>query len=247
MFVESVDEKGWGHSRIHVWGNWDCKDDLKLFNWLSHWNDKEKKKFIVEGNHNEIWVKKQNKFRTVVSKFSSFFGYPIFEFNPVLVYYLTRGGRPATTISRPSHILLIFSSETPRNPRPSTIIRLYKVFKSGHVVLNALLHQSLSDTFQFRYKSIKNSWFNEYQSQYQSRYDSVCMNRYLSRKIQLNPSCYDWWDMGFPKLLSSSFLSLTSGIWFTHFLFWIGLWHFLLYYAEIYCKIQPVWRVFYLK
>ena len=34
----------------------------------------------------------------------------------------TRGGRPATTISRPSHILLIFSSEPPRNPRPSNII-----------------------------------------------------------------------------------------------------------------------------
>ena len=29
-----------------------------------------------------------------------------------------RGGRPATTISHPSHILLIFSSEPPRNPRP---------------------------------------------------------------------------------------------------------------------------------
>ena len=31
-----------------------------------------------------------------------------------------RGGRPATTIS--SHILLIFSSEPPLNPRPSNII-----------------------------------------------------------------------------------------------------------------------------
>ena len=36
----------------------------------------------------------------------------------------TRGGRPATTISSPSHILLIFSSEPPRNPRPSKIIFL---------------------------------------------------------------------------------------------------------------------------
>ena len=33
-----------------------------------------------------------------------------------------RGGRPATTIYSPSHILLIFSSEPPRNPRPSNII-----------------------------------------------------------------------------------------------------------------------------
>ena len=33
----------------------------------------------------------------------------------------TRGVRSATTISRPSHILLIFSSEPPRNPRPSII------------------------------------------------------------------------------------------------------------------------------
>ena len=36
----------------------------------------------------------------------------------------TRGGRPATTISSPSHILLIFSSEPPQNPRPSNIIFL---------------------------------------------------------------------------------------------------------------------------
>ena len=35
-----------------------------------------------------------------------------------------RGGRPATTISIPSHILLIFSSEPPLNPRPSNIIFL---------------------------------------------------------------------------------------------------------------------------
>ena len=33
-----------------------------------------------------------------------------------------RGGRPATTISRPRHILFIFSSEPPRNPRPSIIL-----------------------------------------------------------------------------------------------------------------------------
>ena len=34
----------------------------------------------------------------------------------------TRGGRPATTTSRPNPILLIFSSEQPRNSRPSIII-----------------------------------------------------------------------------------------------------------------------------
>ena len=35
---------------------------------------------------------------------------------------LTRGRRPATTISSPSHILLIFSSEPPLNPCPYSII-----------------------------------------------------------------------------------------------------------------------------
>ena len=35
-----------------------------------------------------------------------------------------RGGRSVTTISSPSHILLIFSSEPPRNPRPSNTIFL---------------------------------------------------------------------------------------------------------------------------
>ena len=33
-----------------------------------------------------------------------------------------RGGRPTTSISSPSHILLIFSSEPPRNLRPFNII-----------------------------------------------------------------------------------------------------------------------------
>ena len=37
---------------------------------------------------------------------------------------LSRRGRPATTISSPSHIILIFSSDPPRNPRPSNIIFL---------------------------------------------------------------------------------------------------------------------------
>ena len=35
-----------------------------------------------------------------------------------------RGGMPIPTISRPSHILLIFSYESPRNPRPSHIFFL---------------------------------------------------------------------------------------------------------------------------
>ena len=34
---------------------------------------------------------------------------------------LGRGGKPATTIFRPSHILLNFSFEPPRNPRPFNI------------------------------------------------------------------------------------------------------------------------------
>ena len=36
-------------------------------------------------------------------------------------FSVMRGGRPATTTSRPSHILLIFSSKPPQNPRPSII------------------------------------------------------------------------------------------------------------------------------
>ena len=42
-------------------------------------------------------------------------------------YLRDGGGSPATTISRPSHILLSFSSEPPRNPRPS-IIYVFKIF-----------------------------------------------------------------------------------------------------------------------
>ena len=49
-----------------------------------------------------------------------------------------KGKRPATKISSPSHILLIFSSEPPRNPRPSLFKFLNledkAIFKkSGHV------------------------------------------------------------------------------------------------------------------
>ena len=36
--------------------------------------------------------------------------------------YLTRGGRPATTTSHPSHNLPIFSLEPPKNLRPSIIM-----------------------------------------------------------------------------------------------------------------------------
>ena len=35
-----------------------------------------------------------------------------------------RGGRPTTSISSPNHILIIFSSEPHRNPRPSIIMCL---------------------------------------------------------------------------------------------------------------------------
>ena len=37
---------------------------------------------------------------------------------------LMRGGRPATTISRPRHILIIFTSEPPQNLRPSILMCL---------------------------------------------------------------------------------------------------------------------------
>ena len=40
------------------------------------------------------------------------------------------GGRPTTTISTPSHVLLIFSSKPPRNPRPFKNIFFVQ---SGHV------------------------------------------------------------------------------------------------------------------
>ena len=43
----------------------------------------------------------------------------IIWFNPP--FSETREGRPATTISRPSHILLILLSEPPQNPSPSNI------------------------------------------------------------------------------------------------------------------------------
>ena len=36
-----------------------------------------------------------------------------------------RGGRPTTSISSPNHILIIFSSEPHRNPRPFNIIFQY--------------------------------------------------------------------------------------------------------------------------
>ena len=59
---------------------------------------------------------------------------PFFKKNIKNFIHWGRGGRLATTTSRPSHILLIFSSEPPRNPRPSFIICVEKfLIKSGHV------------------------------------------------------------------------------------------------------------------
>ena len=46
-------------------------------------------------------------------------------FNSVFFYEMlcqTRGGRPTTSISSLNHILIIFSSEPPQNPRPFNII-----------------------------------------------------------------------------------------------------------------------------
>ena len=50
-----------------------------------------------------------------------------------------RGGRPTTSISSPNHILIIFSSEPLRNPRPFNIIFENKyIFKNlatlGHKI-----------------------------------------------------------------------------------------------------------------
>ena len=42
----------------------------------------------------------------------------------MILYRAVRVGRPTQKISRPRHILLIFSSEPPRNPRPFNIIFL---------------------------------------------------------------------------------------------------------------------------
>ena len=39
-----------------------------------------------------------------------------------LYFTSTRGGKPAITIFSPSHILIIFSSEPPQNPRPFNIV-----------------------------------------------------------------------------------------------------------------------------
>ena len=45
-----------------------------------------------------------------------------YDFRFTSVYKCTRGGRPTTTIPSPNHILIIFSSEPHRHPRPSNII-----------------------------------------------------------------------------------------------------------------------------
>ena len=60
---------------------------------------------------------------------------------------VTRGGRPVTSISRPSRILLIFSSEPPWNPRPShlgiLVLRLF-VLKSFQFLKKNYFFQNLA-------------------------------------------------------------------------------------------------------
>ena len=46
----------------------------------------------------------------------------ILQFSRFTKYNRMRGGRPTRTISCPSHILLIFLSEPPRNPHTFNII-----------------------------------------------------------------------------------------------------------------------------
>ena len=66
-----------------------------------------------------------------------------------LPYLSARGGRPTTTIFRPSHILLIFSSEPPRNYRPSTDSNaylqniVYNAFSFFHKFKNCLIKFSI--------------------------------------------------------------------------------------------------------
>ena len=50
-----------------------------------------------------------------------------------ILYCVRRGGRPDKSISRPSHILLIFSSELPRNPR-HLIIMCFKAYSSQRYI-----------------------------------------------------------------------------------------------------------------
>ena len=47
---------------------------------------------------------------------------PNFGFLHLWIKGYMRGGRPTTSISSPNHILIIFSSEPHRNPRPFNII-----------------------------------------------------------------------------------------------------------------------------
>ena len=61
------------------------------------------------------------------TSFSYFFFINFESFFLKFTYGQWRGGRSATTISRPSHILLIFSSEPPRNPRPSISFQFLKI------------------------------------------------------------------------------------------------------------------------
>ena len=59
--------------------------------------------------------------------------------------FSSRGGRPATTIFSPSHILLIFSSEPPLNLRPSNIVLIMKLIRNSRPVSSFLAcHTQLS-------------------------------------------------------------------------------------------------------
>jgi len=67
---------------------------------------------------------------------------------------------PTTTISRPSHILLIFSYKPPRNPRPADIISFKclmiiqdkKIRSSKNKILNFLIWKK--KIFQLKFSSL---------------------------------------------------------------------------------------------
>ena len=78
-----------------------------------------------------VWVKEPNQ--QINKTANQFINWQINQFitDACLLFYnvyclegIERGVKPATTISSLSHILLIFSSEPPRNPRPSNIFLL---------------------------------------------------------------------------------------------------------------------------
>ena len=81
----------------------------------------------------------------VVSRFLCLLGHPV-----------ARRGRPTPTIPSPSHILLIFSFEPPRNLRPfkniffkCPILEDKNIFwKSGHVIYNVCYQPAIRETCQ---------------------------------------------------------------------------------------------------